>query len=149
MFAQQGGSNFQEPTEVDRPGQTQIPMPDLNDVTPGKGGVPNGLQENAARGAAAVRKAFGFDGAIGGLGKRDNPSDHPDGNAIDVMTNSNVELGEEIADFFVANRDALGVKYVIFNRTIWSARNDWQPRRMADRGSPTANHVDHPHISFN
>lgn len=121
---------------------------DIGPVVPGQNGVPAGLKENAARGAAMVREVFGFDGTIGGLGQRSNKSDHPYGNAIDVMTNENMALGQQVADFFVKNREDLGVKYVIFNQRIASASNGWQWTPMEDRGSPTANHVDHPHISF-
>ena len=128
------------------------PVPDLpaniGPVTPGENGVPAGLKPNAARGAALVREVFGFDGTIGGVGQRSGPSDHPHGNAIDVMTNQNMEQGQQIADFFVKHAQELGVKYVIFNQRIASENNGWQWTAMEDRGSPTANHMDHPHISF-
>lgn len=120
----------------------------IGPVTPGKNGVPPGLRPNAARGAALVRKLFDFKGTIGGVGKRPNKSDHPHGNAIDVMTNKDMKKGQQIADFFRKNHAKLGVKYVIFNQRIASAKSGWQWRKMADRGSPTANHLDHPHISF-
>lgn len=123
-------------------------VPDLGDVTAGKNGVPSGLNDNAARGAAAVRQVFGFDGTIGGLGQRPYKSDHPHGNAIDVMTNDDMELGQQVADYFVSNADKLGVKYVIFAQHIASAKGGWKWRKMEDRGSRTANHFDHPHISF-
>ncbi len=134
------------PTAV--PGGPVPDTADLGPVTPGQNGVPAGLNENAARGAAQVREVFGFDGTIGGVGQRSNKSDHPHGNAIDVMTNDNMQQGQDIADFFRAHHDELGVKYVIFNQRIASPRTGWQWEAMEDRGSPTANHLDHPHISF-
>jgi hypothetical protein len=129
------------------------PVPDLpsniGPAVPGQDGVPAGLHENAARGAKVVREVFGFDGTIGGLGERPGPSDHPHGNAIDVMTLSNMQQGQQIADFMVKHAQELGVKYVIFNQMIASPRDNWAWRPMEDRGSPTANHMDHVHISFN
>jgi hypothetical protein len=139
-----GGGN---PNATTKPGQVP-PLGDVGNVTPGENGVPAGLRPNAARGAAHVREVFGFDGTIGGIGQRSGPSDHPDGNAIDVMTNQNSQLGRDIAQYFIDNAEALGVKYVIFEQTIYQASNGWQGKAMEDRGSPTANHMDHPHISF-
>lgn len=122
-------------------------------VTPGRDGVPAGLQPNAARGAAAVRTVFGFNGAIGGVGGRPNnpSSDHPHGRAIDVMTLDNQDLGWDIARWFVENAASLGATYVIFNGQIASARHgwEWRPyRHPSGRSNPTLDHDDHVHISF-
>lgn len=110
-------------------------------------GIPNGLRANAANGARVVRQ-MGFSGTIGGLGHRNGPSDHPHGNAIDVMTNRDTAMGNRVAEHFRQNHQQLGVKYVIYQQRIASPRTGWQWQRMNDRGSPTANHMDHPHISF-
>lgn len=110
-------------------------------------GIPNGLRPNAANGARVVRE-MGFRGTIGGLGHRAGRSDHPHGNAIDVMTNRDTAMGRRVAEHFRQNHQQLGVKYVIYQQQIASPRTNWQWQRMADRGSPTANHMDHPHISF-
>jgi hypothetical protein len=125
------------------------PVPDLGNVVPGQDGVPSGLRPNAARGAAVARKVFNFDGTIGGVGSRPGPSDHPSGNAIDLMTNSNTQLGNSMKDYYVQHAQELGVKYVIFQQRIYSPSNGWRGAPMEDRGSPTANHMDHVHISFN
>lgn len=80
-----------------------------------------------------------------GYGKRDNETDHDDGLALDYMTRS----GGALAAYARANAARLGVTYVIWNQHIWSAGKDaegWRP--MEDRGSPTANHKDHVHVSF-
>lgn len=82
---------------------------------------------------------------IYGYGQRDNASDHPLGLALDFMTNS----GQPLADYARANAARLGVHYVIWNQRIWNVDRDaegWRP--MQDRGSPTANHQDHVHVSF-
>jgi hypothetical protein len=76
-----------------------------------------------------------------GVGSRGNVSDHPEGYALDFMTTS----GDAIADCAVENADALGISYVIWNQRI-NTGSGW--RRMEDRGSPTANHEDHVHLSF-
>jgi len=119
-------------------------------VVPAKNGIPGGLKPNAARGAALVREKFGFKGDIGGMRPKGvgKPSDHHHGNAIDVMTRGNRAQGLQIRDYFIQNAKDLGVKYVICEQTIYSADNGWKGRKMEDRGSPTANHMDHPHISF-
>jgi hypothetical protein len=113
----------------------------------GETGIPDGLRENAANGAREVRE-MGFDGTIGGIGERSGPSDHPHGNAIDVMTMDDTKSGRDIAEHFRANHDELGVKYVIYEQMIASPSSNWEWRPMEDRGSPTANHMDHVHISF-
>lgn len=80
-----------------------------------------------------------------GYGKRDNETDHDDGLALDYMTRS----GGALAAYARANAARLGVTYVIWNQHIWSVARDaedWRP--MEDRGSPTANHKDHVHVSF-
>ncbi len=128
------------------------PVPELlGPVVPGQDGVPAGLQPNAARGAAAARRILGFQGDIGGIGHRNNASDHPHGNAIDLMTHDDLEFGWEAAEWYRQNRDQFGVTYVIFNGAIASPRSDWQwrpYRHPAGRTDPTAMHDDHVHVSF-
>lgn len=80
-------------------------------------------------------------------------SDHPDGRAADVMIDNwdspdGVNLGNDIARFAQDNADELGVDYVIWQQKIWypgTPTDAWKP--MEDRGSNTANHMDHVHIS--
>jgi hypothetical protein len=59
------------------------------------------------------------------------------------------ELADEICWFAIKalNRGA-GIDYIISRQRIFNPEilNDW--RWMADRGSPTQNHLDHVHISF-
>ena len=84
---------------------------------------------------------------IGGYGQRANASDHPKGLALDAMTYKNTKLGDQIAEWFVNNPDVFGTKYVIWKQRIQNPPGTgW--RKMEDRGSVTANHFDHPHISF-
>lgn len=121
--------------------------PAAGPVSQNEQGIPNGLRPNTAAGARTVR-AMGFRGTIGGIGHRSGPSDHPSGNAIDVMTHRDVATGNRIAEEFRRNHAQHKVKYVIWQQQIASAATGWQWRPMADRGNPTANHRDHVHISF-
>jgi hypothetical protein len=103
-----------------------------------------------------VRKAAEDIGAkfaiktILGVGLRAGESDHPLGLALDFMTEKDMAKGQQLAEYVKANASAYGVKYVIWNQRIWSverAAENW--RLMEDRGSDTANHKDHVHVSFN
>ena len=82
--------------------------------------------------------------------------EHPLGRACDFMlstggvmpTAAKVQLGSQIAAWGQANASQLGIMYIIYRQRIWDIRNasaGWVP--MADRGSITANHFDHVHIS--
>jgi hypothetical protein len=74
-------------------------------------------------------------------------SDHPTGLALDFMVGS--KKGDDLADYAMANAARLGIKYIIWKQRIWNRDKglSWKP--MEDRGNPTANHMDHVHISFN
>lgn len=79
-----------------------------------------------------------------GVAGRGGPSDHPVGLAIDFMVNR--ATGDTLAQCALDNMEALGVKYVIWEQRI-NFGSGWRP--MEDRGSVTANHFDHVHVSFN
>lgn len=87
---------------------------------------------------------------IGGFGLRsDLQSDHPKGLALDFMVGGDKAKGDAVASYVLANASRLGVKYVIWYQRIWDvARGDKAWRNMANRGSATANHRDHVHVSF-
>lgn len=73
--------------------------------------------------------------------------DHGTGNSLDVMT-SDGDLGWSIAEYLRANAGSLGVEYIIWQQQIWSVERSsegWRP--MEDRGSATANHYDHVHVT--
>jgi hypothetical protein len=74
-----------------------------------------------------------------------DPAGHPSGNAVDFMVGSgNKSAGDCVANFLIAHWDDLGMKYVIWQQAILQSKDgQWEP--MADRGSPTANHMDHVH----
>lgn len=80
---------------------------------------------------------------IGGYRPGD-PGDHGSGLALDVMV-SNAGQGDSVAQWAVSNMGALNISYVIWQQRI-NMGGGWSG--MEDRGSITANHYDHVHISL-
>lgn len=78
-----------------------------------------------------------------GVAGRARVSDHATGLALDLMVRG--AKGDRIAQCALANREALGITYVIWEQRI-NHGSGWT--RMENRGSDTENHVDHVHISF-
>ena len=71
---------------------------------------------------------------------------HGSGQAIDAMISG--EAGWEVARWVRANASSLGVVEVIYQQKIWTSQRSgdgW--RSMSSRGSASANHFDHVHIS--
>lgn len=104
--------------------------------------------------AELIGSIFGVD-SIGGwrAGNTFDYEGHPAGLAIDVMVPVNAEghaKGQKMAEWGQEHAADLGIKYIIWDQKIWSvgrASEGWRP--MEDRGSISANHKDHNHISFN
>jgi len=72
--------------------------------------------------------------------------EHGEGRAIDIMTSG--ATGWAVANFLRANYAALGIEYIIYSQNIWSVERSGEGwRGMADRGSTTANHYDHVHVT--
>ncbi len=81
------------------------------------------------------------------LGRRTSSGYHGEGRALDCMI-SDSTVGWEIARWVRANAKSLGAMEVIYRQHIWTVQRSsegWRP--MSDRGSPTANHMDHVHVS--
>jgi len=77
-------------------------------------------------------------------------SNHQKGLAIDFMLTQGAEsaLGWTIAKYAAAHASELNINHIIFEQRIWTPGNPtW--RKMENRGSATANHMDHVHISMN
>lgn len=141
------------------PASSEPPVEDENDTETTMQSVPPsrsanctpqdgiGLRDLAALATADIVSQFKFNGILGGRGGRSRTSDHPLGLATDFVTGNNVRLGNSIRDYALANKDKLNVKYVIFRQRIYF--NPGNGRAMEDRGSPTQNHLDHVHVSFN
>jgi hypothetical protein len=103
-----------------------------------------GLTSNADVVYRAVCNAYPSLTTYGGL---DPHGEHYDGRAIDFMTGDSA-LGSSIAEYLRANAGTLQVRNIIWAQRIWSserAGEGW--RSMSDRGSATANHYDHVHVS--
>ena len=72
--------------------------------------------------------------------------EHGEGRAIDIMITG--ETGWDVANFLRANYSALGIEYIIYSQNIWSVERSGEGwRGMSDRGSTTANHYDHVHVT--
>ena len=81
------------------------------------------------------------------LGRRTSGGYHGAGRALDCMI-SDSTVGWQIAKWVRANAKSLGAMEVIYQQQIWTVQRSsegWRP--MEDRGSPTANHMDHVHVS--
>jgi hypothetical protein len=102
-----------------------------------------GLIPNAARVCTAVDSVFHL-GTIGGY--RANAGEHSTGQATDLMISSRAQ-GDAVAAFVQAHAAELNVKYVIWRQRYWEPGGSWE--LMEDRGSPTANHMDHVHVTAN
>jgi len=108
--------------------------------------IESGLTPNGRAAYRAVCAEFPEVSSYGGR-RADPGSDHNSGNAVDIMISG--ATGDRITEFLIANRDRLNVKYVIFEQKIYASYTGWSGRAMEDRGSVTANHYDHVHVSVN
>ncbi|GGM88180.1 hypothetical protein GCM10011609_26130 [Lentzea pudingi] len=102
----------------------------------------DGVKPHVAQVGHHIAGKFGVDD-IGGAAGRGGSGDHPTGLALDFMVDT--ATGNPLADYVLANRKAFGVTYVIW-RQRYNDGSGWSV--MEDRGSPTANHMDHVHVSF-
>jgi len=102
-----------------------------------------------------IDRRFGPFPAIGCY-RPGSDGEHPLGRACDFMLSSGgvmpaaslIQKGYAIAAWAQANASRLGIMYIIYRQRIWDIRmasSGWVP--MEDRGSITANHYDHVHIS--
>ena len=100
-----------------------------------------------ARGAGFTRHTACW--RSGGTGE------HPKGRACDfaaekngfggVATGGDRTYGNNLAAYFIRNANRLGVLYVIWFRQIWLPSSGW--RSYSGRGSPSAEHTNHVHLS--
>lgn len=101
-----------------------------------------GTQPHVAQVGNHVLTKFDVD-SVGGVASRSGASDHPSGLALDFMTTG--ATGDRIAEYILANQSEFGVTYVIWEQR-YNDGSGWS--YMEDRGSDTANHYDHVHVSF-
>ena len=108
--------------------------------------VESNLTSNARGVYRAVCAAYG--GSVSSFGgyRPGDGGDHGSGRAVDIMVSG--EAGWEIARYVQSRAAELGVTYVIYEQRIWMAgqsAGNWE--WMENRGSSTANHYDHVHVS--
>ena len=108
--------------------------------------IESGLTPNGRAAYRAVCAEFPEVSSYGGR-RADPGSDHNSGNAVDIMITG--ATGDRITEYLIANKDKLNVKYVIWEQKIYASYTGWSGRPMEDRGSATANHYDHVHVSVN
>ena len=135
--------------------ESQKPKEVENSAKIAKGGRrADGLYQHVAEARDQLAKKFGVE--IGGYRPGDTDgmgTGHGDGLALDLMVGDNKALGDEIAQYVLANYKNLNVSYVIWQQRFWAPFNSYyggpgQWGLMPDRGGVTANHYDHVHISF-
>jgi hypothetical protein len=105
--------------------------------------VESGLMANTIAVYRAVCAAFP---SVSSWGGRSGSGDHGAGRALDIMVTGST--GDAIAEYLRDNATRLGVSEDIWSqriRTVQRSSEGW--RYMSDRGSTTANHYDHVHVS--
>ena len=108
-------------------------------------GIESGVTDRTVQALRAICNEFPSITNYGGS-RSGGGSYHSTGQAIDVMVSG--EAGWEVARWVRANASELGVIEVIYAQNIWTtqrAGEGWRP--MSDRGSASANHYDHVHVS--
>ena len=111
------------------------------------------LTANTIRVHRALRAVFPQIKTVYGY-RPGSAGEHRLGRALDVMLPGNYRsasaraLGKRIATWARSRAGSLKVMYVIWDQRIWNSQRSgdgW--RRMSDRGSASANHKNHVHIS--
>ena len=109
------------------------------------GGIESGLVSNAKLVYRAICAAFPQVSSFGG--RRASNDFHGTGQAVDAMI-SDSAAGWRLANWVRAHASELGVSEVIYSQKIWTVQRSGEGwRGMSDRGSATANHYDHVHVS--
>jgi hypothetical protein len=73
---------------------------------------------------------------------------HKNGRALDLMLTPGEEsaLGWRITKYLIAHKTEFKIDHIIFEQKIWTPSSGrW--KKMADRGSVTANHFNHVHVA--
>lgn len=105
-------------------------------------GVESGLRPDTVKVYRAVCDRFPDILRYGGMAGR---GEHGTGQALDIMVSG--ARGTEVAAFLMENRAKLGIEYLIYQQRIWRPATSASWRGMSDRGSATANHFDHVHVT--
>lgn len=111
------------------------------DPTSGEGG----LQPIAVLAKRLIHRIWPSITEIGGY-RQDAYPEHPSGRALDVMVGVGNPIGDEVTGWALANDAILPLIHALWKQTVWMPGGATQP--MGDRGSPTQNHMDHPHLWY-
>lgn len=101
-----------------------------------------GLQPDAVKAMRAVCAKYPEISRIGTIAGR---GEHATGHSLDIMLGTS--LGNDVAAFLQENQSELGIEYLIWRQRIWRPATSGAWRGMSDRGSATANHMDHVHVT--
>ena len=104
----------------------------------------NGLCANAQNLLSYLESTYPAVLSVGGV-RPDAIADHPTGHALDVIVGGNTALGDTINADVLSQSSRFGVKYTIWQQTEHMPSG--AAMFMANRGSATANHRDHVHVS--
>ncbi|GLY05950.1 MULTISPECIES: hypothetical protein [Actinoplanes] len=90
--------------------------------------------------------------------REQNSGEHPKGRACDFSaekgtfggdaTGADKTYGNNLANYFIKNAEALDVLYVIWYRRIWLPSSGWKSYSGAG-GDPSSDHTNHVHLSVN
>ncbi|MGY3814033.1 LysM peptidoglycan-binding domain-containing protein [Globicatella sulfidifaciens] len=118
------------------PEETEVPIYDPTN---------DGLQAHVAQFKNEVANAYGITSFS--TYRPGDAGDHGQGLAVDFIVPVGSALGDEIAQYAINQIGSSKISYVIWKQQIYGDWNmSWQ--MMEDRGSITANHMDHVHVSF-
>ena len=145
------------PVSVRAAGEAQRVRYDSSSAWVGK---PGNCSGNFTAGAEQLKKFIKsrYPGVskIGGYNCRPNrrtpskTSIHGVGRALDIMIptvsgRANSAVGDPIATWLVQNAEAIGVQFIIWNRTKWSGSRSGRKHARYGGGS----HIDHLHVELN
>ena len=130
------GSHGSRPTAPKASGVSGAPCPDGS-------AIESGMRTNTIRIYRAVCAAFP---SITSWGSYRPDGNHSAGLALDIMISG--DAGWAVAEYVRARARELGASEVLYSQRIWTvlrSSEGWRP--FADRGSTTANHYDHVHVT--
>ncbi len=122
------------------------------------GGSASGCSGNITSRMCTVRnkviQKFGSNPTVGCY-RPGSFGEHPKGRACDFMLSTGGQMpsasqrqrGDAMAQWAIDHASELGIMYIIYRQRIWDIRSGGGWEHMEDRGSVTANHYDHVHIS--
>lgn len=169
-FYAEGGDVNALTMELGNPYQTQtmemetnVPYISTNDVAPdgsnytssSNATIPglervDGINPFALSTFEDISKEFKGVANLGYWGDRSHKkrkSDHNLGDAVDLGI-KDIEVGNNIASKLVQEAADRNIKYIIFNRQIWNAKDGWKTY-TPNKSNGNNPHTDHVHVSFN